>query len=154
MRRARIISRIAQVHPGRTQDGAVVDSRVLEEGVVLRRDEGVDDVLGDVLERRELPPLVVEHADGSAVAVEHVARERRAIVRDVLEIREVPDEGQIEGTCAPQPQEAQESDERHQDAYYTRSARPLGSHRLSRGFCDRSRGRAPCATASVGTRSG
>ena len=53
----------AQVHPGRTQDGAVVDSRVLEEGVVLRRDEGQwMTCSGMSLERRQLPSLVVEHA--------------------------------------------------------------------------------------------
>ncbi len=90
-----------EVGPRGAQDRAEIDPAVLEEGVVLARDEGEDHVLGDLVEAHQAAALVEEFADRPAVAVVDGAGQRRAIVVDAVEVGKIAHDRQIERDRSP-----------------------------------------------------
>ncbi len=101
---------------------------MLEEGAVLAGDEGLHHVPGHALVGRQPPPLVEERADRAPLAVEDLAGQRGAVVRDAAQVRQIAQEGEVEGQrCADSPEE---EERRHQqrDARDTRPVRSHGTH--------------------------
>jgi hypothetical protein len=143
-----------QVLPGGAQDRLVVDPGVLEEGAVLRRDERTHHVLGDLVEGDEEAALVEEFTDPLAVAVVDYARQGRSVVLHAPDVRKIADEGEVEADAGRERAQTQQASRPRQPAQEPRAPPSVGTHCHSGGFCDRSRRRAPCATASARTRAG
>ena len=138
-----------QVHPGGAQDRHEVDARVLEERAVLTGHEGPHHVVGHLLERGELAPLDVELAYQASVAVVDAARERRTVVLHSSQVREISEECEVEPDHGADARHREQTGRRQQDPHPTR---PHQGHWNPGGSHDRSRGRAPCATASEESR--
>ena len=98
---------------------------MLEEVLILGRDEGEPRVFGDRQEWRDGAALVVELADRRAVAVENPARERGAEVRDVVQVGEIAQEARVEPIAAGHQGEPQQH---HTQRYDPEPPGPDESH--------------------------
>jgi hypothetical protein len=67
-----------------------INPGVVEEVLVLGRQEGVDDPLGDHLDRHEDPLLHGIFRENPAVAGVHPGHRRRIVGGQLLEVRQVP----------------------------------------------------------------
>lgn len=78
-----------EVGYGRAHDGLDVHAGVIVELIVFHGEEGQGHELGKLIERDEKTPFVVELADETAVAGEHGGHQRRTVVGDFAEARQI-----------------------------------------------------------------
>ncbi len=98
---------VGEVGEHRLRNARIVEPAVREEGLVLGRDEGVDQRARQFLERHEHPALAREGVDRRSVDRADVRRQRRLIVGEVGGARQAVGEEEVEHEPGDQPEPEQ-----------------------------------------------
>ena len=80
---------MADIGQHRTQDAPEVEPAMVVEILVLGRDEGVNDILRDIVDRNEDAVFPGIFGNQQAVAGMHAAHDRRLILSQLLVIRQI-----------------------------------------------------------------
>jgi hypothetical protein len=113
---------VEEVGHRRARDRHEIDAVVIVEVLVLGRDEGVDDPLGDHLDRHEDPLFDGELGQDPAVAGVHAGHRRRVVARELIVVR------QIAAVCGEKIDHADAAGDREDQRQ--REQRGKQSHRL------------------------
>ena len=125
-----------EVGYGRAYDGLDVHAGMIVELIVFHGEEGLRHELGQLIERHEEAPFVIELTYEAAVAREHGGHERRTIVGYLAEARQVVGDPLVEHVAACRRAQCAEQNERAEKIEYrAEETAPLAA--FSAGLCGR-----------------
>ena len=96
--------------PRRAREPAVIEAVVLEEVLVLRRQERVHEQLGIFGKGQLHPPLARVGVNGRAVVAAHIGGQRRLISTQRVHRRQVADDRQVQHQISDRAQQQQRQD--------------------------------------------